>query len=71
MRLGRSLACEDALDPVELGVAALGVDVADAELAGQPREDLVVGLALAQRLDALLLEHDERGGCTCSNLCMP
>ncbi len=50
---------EEALDPVEVGEAALGVDVAETEAVGQEREDLVVGLRLAERLDALLLEDDE------------
>jgi len=40
-------------------VTALGVFLLETETLGQKSEDLVIGLGLAQRLDALLLQDDE------------
>jgi hypothetical protein len=56
---GKIARIEDALDPVELAVTALRVFLLETETLGQKSEDLVIGLGLAQRLDALLLQDDE------------
>ena len=58
-RLGQVGAVVERLGPVDLGLAAVGELVEDAELRGQVGEDLVVGLGLPERLDALLLTDDD------------
>ena len=56
---GQVAGVEKALDPVPFAVAAFGVDVAHAQAVGQHREDIVVGLGLAQGFDAFFLQHDQ------------
>ncbi len=56
--LGQVGGVEVVLDPLVLVLAAHGEDRADAQPLREHGEDVVVGLGFAQRLDALLLQHD-------------
>ena len=57
--LGHVGGVEVVLHPVELGLAAHGERAPHSKTLRQPLEDRVVGLGVPQRLDALLLEHND------------